>query len=110
MKSVTFEEANVKIAEHQEEYETLHAYADDLRYSVAFCFELNKEELKEINDLTKNKMDAIVEDQVLDLDAEQIVNRLVGRKIGLTNLLQNMTGEAEANLTLLAADQTEYIR
>ncbi len=53
MKSVTFEEANVKIAEHQEEYETLHAYADDLRYSVAFCFELNKEELKEINETGK---------------------------------------------------------
>lgn len=63
--------------------------------------------MQDKNDLTLNKM---VEDQVLDLDAKQIVNRLVGRKIGLTNLLQNMTGEQEANLTLLGADQTEYIR
>jgi hypothetical protein len=48
MTSVTFEEANLKIAEHQDEYETLHAHHNPKEGSITFCFQLNKEELDEI--------------------------------------------------------------
>lgn len=55
-------------------------------------------------------MDAIIEDQILDLDPQIIVNKMVGRRTDLTKVLQDITGESEANLTLLGADQTEYIQ
>jgi len=48
MTSVEFEECNIKIAENQEEYETLHAHHNTKEGSVTFCFELNKEELEDI--------------------------------------------------------------
>lgn len=44
-----FKEVNVRIAEHQEEYETLPAYSNKEEGSLTFCFSLNKEELEQIN-------------------------------------------------------------
>ena len=48
MTAVEFEEVNLRIAEHQDEYETLPAYHNPEEGSVTFCFQLNKEELDEI--------------------------------------------------------------
>lgn len=48
MTAIEFDEVNLRIAEHQDEYETLPAYHNKKEGSVTFCFELNKEELDEI--------------------------------------------------------------
>ena len=48
MTAIEFDEVNVRIAEHQEEYETLPAFINQGEGSATFCFQLNKEELDEI--------------------------------------------------------------
>lgn len=48
MKSVEFEEVNIRIAENQPEYETLPAYHDPKEGSLTFCFELSNEELEQV--------------------------------------------------------------
>lgn len=48
MVSKDFPERNLKIAEHQDEYETLYAYHNPKEGSVTFCFQLNKEEIDQI--------------------------------------------------------------
>ena len=48
MKALEFEEQNVKIEEHQEEYQTLPAKFDPEEGSLTFCFELDENELEEV--------------------------------------------------------------
>lgn len=48
MRSIPFPEANMKIAENQEEFQTIHAKGNTKDMSVTFCFSLNKEELEEV--------------------------------------------------------------
>jgi len=48
MKPVEFPEVNVRIAEHQEEFVTLPAYANRKEGTITFCMELTEEEKKEI--------------------------------------------------------------
>lgn len=48
MRAITFPEVNVKIAEHQPDFETLPAYYNNKEGSVTFCFTLDKEELDEV--------------------------------------------------------------
>ena len=50
MRSITFPEANLPLAEDQPEYETLHVHLDVTKPEVPMtaCFELNKEEIEEI--------------------------------------------------------------
>lgn len=48
MKSVTFEEVNLKIAEHQEEYETVHVQHIPELGTIGMCFELSPEEIQQI--------------------------------------------------------------
>lgn len=48
MTAVEFEEVNLRIAEKQDQYETLPAFHNPEEGSVTFCFQLNKEELDEI--------------------------------------------------------------
>lgn len=48
MKAKEFDEVNVRIAEHQDEYETLPAYHDKNEGSMTFCFELDEEEQLEV--------------------------------------------------------------
>jgi hypothetical protein len=53
MKSTEFEEVNVRIAENQEEYQTLPAHFNAEEGSFTFCFELDKEEMKQIKETGK---------------------------------------------------------
>lgn len=53
MKSVEFPEVNVRIAESQEEYQTLPAHHDPQEGSMTFCFELEPDELKQIAETGK---------------------------------------------------------
>lgn len=48
MKSYEFDECNVKIAEHQEEYQTLPAFVQPSGL-LTFCMEIDETELKKIN-------------------------------------------------------------
>ena len=50
MKAIEFPEVNVRIAEKQEEYETLPVHVDmsDNRTKTTMCFELNEEEFKQV--------------------------------------------------------------
>lgn len=48
MMAIEFKGFNVKIAENQEEYETLPAFYNKQEGSMTFCFQLNKEEIEEI--------------------------------------------------------------
>lgn len=48
MKSVDFDERNVLIAEHQEEYETLPAHFNPTQGTVTTCFKLTEEEKKQV--------------------------------------------------------------
>jgi len=48
MTAKEFEEVNIRMAEDQDEYETLPAYMNKEEGSLTFCFQLNKEELDEI--------------------------------------------------------------
>lgn len=52
MKSITFPEVTNKIAEHQEEFNTVHVQWDSKEQGVGMCFELSDEEVAEI---VKNK-------------------------------------------------------
>lgn len=48
MKAMEFEEVNVRIAEHQPEYETLPAFYNEEDQSITFCFELSEEEFTQV--------------------------------------------------------------
>lgn len=48
MKSVEFEQVNVRIAENQEEYETLPAFYNENDGTITYCFELDNKELEQI--------------------------------------------------------------
>ncbi len=48
MQAIEFPEVNVRIAEHQEEYETLPAFWDKKQGSMTFCFKLTEEEINRI--------------------------------------------------------------
>jgi len=50
MNSVTFEEVNIKIAEHQEEYNTVHANVQKVAgvNIMTACYELTGEEIQDI--------------------------------------------------------------
>ncbi len=50
MKAIEFKEMNIKIAEHQEEFQTLPAYHNQLDGSLIYCFELSDTELKEVQE------------------------------------------------------------
>lgn len=54
MKAIEFDGHNVKIAEKQEEYETLPAFAQD--GLITFCMELSKEELKAVRQKKKVRL------------------------------------------------------
>lgn len=48
MKASEFEEVNVRIAEDQEEYETLPAFHNVQEGSMTFCFKLTDDEINRI--------------------------------------------------------------
>lgn len=48
MKAVEFDEVNLRIAEEQEEYQTLPAHVNPKEGSITCCFELSDEEKAEI--------------------------------------------------------------
>ncbi|KKN67214.1 hypothetical protein LCGC14_0463870 [marine sediment metagenome] len=48
MKAIAFKGHNVKIAEKQEQYETLPAYHNEKEGSLIFCFELDNEEKEQV--------------------------------------------------------------
>lgn len=50
MKAVEFKEVNIRIAENQEEYQTLPVYAkpNDPTVPVTMCFELDEEEREQV--------------------------------------------------------------
>lgn len=50
MKAIEFDGANMKIAEHQDQYNTLPAFFNIKEGSVIACFELSDEELKAVNE------------------------------------------------------------
>lgn len=49
MIAIEFPEVNAHMGKGQEEYETLPAFFNRQEGSVTFCFQLNKEELEEVN-------------------------------------------------------------
>lgn len=49
MDAIDFKEANIKIAEEQEEYQTLPAYYNQKEGSMTFGFKLTPKELEEVN-------------------------------------------------------------
>ena len=53
MKPIEFEEANVRVAEDQDQYETLPAYWDELGGTLTSCWELSQEELEEVKSTGK---------------------------------------------------------
>lgn len=50
MKAVEFQEMNVKIAEKQDEFQTLPAKKDEMEGSMTFCFKLSEAEIKQVNE------------------------------------------------------------
>ena len=50
MKAVNFPQANVQIAESQEQYNTLPAYVSGENGEVTVCFELDEDELKQVQE------------------------------------------------------------
>lgn len=50
MKAVDFDQVNLKIAEHQDEYQTLPAHFDRESGTVTACFELDEEELQQVKE------------------------------------------------------------
>ena len=53
MKSIEFPEVTNKIAEHQEEFETVHVQYQPKQGSVNMCFEFSEEERKKIAETGK---------------------------------------------------------
>lgn len=49
MQPIEFKEVNVRIAEHQEEYQTLPAFHNEKEGSMTFCFKLSEDEMSRIN-------------------------------------------------------------
>lgn len=48
MNTIEFDEVNVRIAEHQEEYETLPVFYNKEEGSITCCFELSQEEKDQV--------------------------------------------------------------
>jgi len=55
MKAIEFKEVNLRIAEDQEEYETLpvHINIQDPSAPATMCFELNEEEINQVKETGK---------------------------------------------------------
>jgi len=53
MKSVNFPEVTNKIAEHQEEFQTVHVQRQEEDGSVNMCFEFTQDELDQISETGK---------------------------------------------------------
>lgn len=53
MKTVEFEGVNVRIAEDQEEYNTLPAFWNQKEGSLTYCFELSEAEIEHIKETKK---------------------------------------------------------
>lgn len=55
MTATEFPEVNLRIAEHQEEYQTLPVFLDQSQpeMPVTMCFELDEEELKQVKETGK---------------------------------------------------------
>lgn len=50
MRAVEFDEHNLKIAEHQPEYETLPVFHNPKEGSIVYCFELDEKEIKQVRE------------------------------------------------------------
>lgn len=50
MRAIEFDECNLKIAEHQPEYETLPVFHNAEEGSIVYCFELDEEEIKQVRE------------------------------------------------------------
>ena len=50
MEALEFKEQNTKIAEKQEEYNTLPAFIDQRKGTMTACFKLSEEELKQVEE------------------------------------------------------------
>ena len=48
MKAVEFDQVNIKIAEHQDEYQTLPAHFNKAQGTVTACFELDEAEKQQV--------------------------------------------------------------
>lgn len=50
MKAINFKECNMKIAEHQPEYQTLPVCHNPAEGSIVYCFELDESEIKQVRE------------------------------------------------------------
>lgn len=50
MKAIDFKEANLKIAEHQPEFETLPVFHNPEKGSIVYCMELDEAEIKQVRE------------------------------------------------------------
>ncbi len=50
MIAIEFDECNLRIAEHQPEYETLPVFHNPKEGSIVYCFELDEAEIKQVRE------------------------------------------------------------
>ncbi len=50
MEAIEFEECNLKIAEHQPEFQTLPVFHDPEKGSIVYCMELDEAEIKQVRE------------------------------------------------------------
>ena len=50
MRAIEFDECNLRIAEHQPEYETLPVFHNPDEGSIVYCFELDEAEIKQVRE------------------------------------------------------------
>nr|BDD47015.1 hypothetical protein 10 [Balneolaceae bacterium] len=79
MKAVEFDEVNVRIAEHQDEYETLPAHVG--RNGVVItCFELDEEEKKQVQETGKIYLSLMTFGQPLQPIGGSVLNPFLTQK------------------------------
>lgn len=127
MKSVTFNEATNKIAEHQDEFQTVHSQFQPGDKSVNICWELEDEEIEEIIKskkiwykqvigdrnmnpmLISTKKDEIIKDSFSNLDTSKKEGRLLISAIALlmSSNFPNKTPQSVCDLLKKAVNKTD---
>ncbi|MDB0602347.1 MAG: hypothetical protein V3V28_09295 [Polaribacter sp.] len=77
MKSITFPEVTNKIAEHQEEFNTVHVQFQKNDNSVNMCFELTDDEIEEIKRTGKIWYKQVVNGQMHPMRLSPFKNQII---------------------------------
>lgn len=81
MEAVDFDEANIKIAEKQEDYQTLPVYWNQKENSITMCFELSPDELEQVGKTGKIYFKQFISGPMYPIAPSLIKEDLIEKKV-----------------------------